>query len=224
MATLTWKTRFWLFLYSRRNIVASSLALGGLGLYFFGVIDDWWPIIVAGLYFCGWFAVPTDKQADSLEHRELAQADLIEQLDDLIRRATKGLPKEALEKLSAIRSIVATLLPRMHEMAEAGAGAVEQLFTITQAVTRDLPNTLSNYLRLPTAFAQLHTLDNGKTAKLLLIEQLDLLHGHLNQLAQSAHRHDIDALVVNGQFLKEKFHAFEFIKPAHALEADTKKL
>ena len=50
------------FLYSRRNIVGSLLALGGLALYFVGLLAglEWLPII-AGLYLIGVLLVPGEQ-------------------------------------------------------------------------------------------------------------------------------------------------------------------
>jgi len=88
--------------------------------------------------------------------------------------------------------------------------------TLVNAVTRDLPTTIANYLRLPHAYATFHQIEGGRTAKQLLLEQLDLLHGQLTKIADSAYRDDAEALVVNGKYLKEKFHPTVFL-PAGAV-------
>jgi hypothetical protein len=46
----------------------------------------------------------------------------------------------------------------------------------------------------------------------LLIEQLKLLHDQLEKIATAAFADDADALVTNGQYLKEKFHAPLYLK------------
>lgn len=106
-----------------------------------------------------------------------------------------------------MRDIVSALAPRLFD----GGMAAEYAITLTHAVTRDLPQTLHNYRRLPAAFASLHAVDDGKTCKQLLIAQLDLLNGQLAKIADSVYRDDADALVVNGKFLREKFHSVSFI-------------
>jgi hypothetical protein len=51
----------------------------------------------------------------------------------------------------------------------------------------------------------------GKPCKQLLIEQLDLLNTQLSKIAENVYRDDADAMVVNGNFLKEKFHSMSFV-------------
>ena len=63
-AALPFGTRLLLFLYSTPNIVGSALGVVGLGLFFGGVIDDWWLAIVAGLYAVGWLATPRDRELE----------------------------------------------------------------------------------------------------------------------------------------------------------------
>jgi hypothetical protein len=205
-------TRLLLWLYSTPNIVGSALALFGLGLFFGGVIDDWWLAIVTGLYAVGWLATPRDRGLEVELQEEAVHASLLEQVDVLIARSKKRLPSEAFEKLEAIRAILDSLMPKLQGLADAGTVAMDQMITVVNAVTRDLPATLANYVRLPEAFASLHHIEHGKTAKQLLLEQLDLLHGHLARIADSAFREDAEALVVNGKYLKEKFHSTEFLR------------
>ncbi len=87
---------------------------------------------------------------------------------------------------------------------------MEHVVTLVNAVTRDLPGTVKNYLRLPTAFASMHIVENGKTSKQLLLEQLDILDGQLGKIATNIYKDDAEALVTNGWFLKEKFHTVSF--------------
>lgn len=199
--------RLLLFLYSTQNLVGCSLAIAGLGLFFGGLIDDWWFFIVLGLYAVGWFAVPRDHELELRVRNEATQADLTESIDDLLARSKAKLPHEAVERLTHIRSVVQDLAPKLFT----GEMAVNSAISLTNAVTRDLPETVHNYLQLPTAFATLHVIHNGKTCKQLLLEQLDLLNQQLSKIAESIYQEDAEALVINGQFLQEKFHAVSFV-------------
>lgn len=211
-AALPLGTRLLLFLYSTPNIVGSALAVTGLGLFFAGVIDDWWLAIVAGLYAVGWLATPRDRDLEIALQEQAAHASLLEQIDELVARSRKRLPAEAFEKLKAIRAILESLMPKLQGLADAGTVAMDQMITVVNAVTRDLPMTIANYVRLPEAFATLHHIEHGKTAKQLLVEQLDLLQSQLARIADSAFREDAEALVVNGKYLKDKFHSTEFLR------------
>ncbi len=205
------KTRLLLFLYGTPNIVGCTLALVGLGLFFGGVIGNWWLAIVAGLYAVGWLSTSGSRELE-LDLREgEAQVTLVEQIDTLIAKSRKQLPAEATDRLHAIRQILEALMPKLQGLADAGTIAMDQVFTLVNAVTRDLPTTIANYVRLPQAYANLHPIERGKTAKQLLLEQLDLLHSQLKKIADSAYREDAEALVVNGRYLKEKFHSTGFL-------------
>lgn len=46
---------------------------------------------------------------------------------------------------------------------------------------------------------------DGKTAKALLLEQLDLLDAKMKEIVTSVAENDTQALLVNGRFLEEKF-------------------
>lgn len=207
MQPITLKMRMLLFLYSTQNLVGSALAIGGLGLFFMALIDDWWLPIVAGLYIVGWLVVPTDKELELCVRNESTQTDLTEGIEELIHKSRSRLPPEAVDRLQRIRDVVVELAPKLFS----GGIAMNSAISLVNAVTRDLPETVQNYLHLPTAFATLHVIDNGKTCKQLLLDQLELLSEHLSRIAENIYRDDADALVVNGKFLKEKFHSVSFV-------------
>lgn len=207
MQQLTFKLRALLFLYSTRNLVGSALALLGLGLFFFGVIDDWWLPIVVGLYAAGWLAVPADRNLEIQVRNEVTQANLTQSVEELLKETRGKLPHEAVERLQKIRETVVALAPKLFS----GGMAMHYAISLVNAVTRDLPETVRNYLNLPTAFATLHVVENGKTCKQLLIEQLDFLNTQLAKIAENVYKDDAEALVVNGKFLEEKFHSLSFV-------------
>lgn len=207
MQQLTFKIRALLFLYSTKNLVGSALALLGLGLFFTGLIDDWWFIIVIGLYATGWLAVPADHHLEIQVRNEATQANLTQSVDELLSETEGKLPREAVERLQHIQEIVIALAPKLFD----GGMAMDYAISLVNAVTRDLPGTVRNYLNLPTAFATLHIVENGKTCKQLLIEQLDLLSTQLSKIAENVYKDDADALIVNGKFLDEKFHSLSFV-------------
>ena len=68
-AAVSFARRFEAYLYSRRNIVGSALALGGLGLFFTGLLSGpIWAPVVAALYAIGVLLTPTER-TDRLEAR-----------------------------------------------------------------------------------------------------------------------------------------------------------
>jgi len=206
MHKISASTQVLLFLYSTRNLVGSVLAIGGLALFFAGVISDWWFPIVAGLYALGWLAVPGNQELELKVRNEATQANLVDSLDELISASRPRLPAEATERLDRIHTVVTALAPKLFS----GDVAMEHVVTLVHAVTRDLPGTVKNYLRLPAAFASIHVVENGKTARQLLLEQLDILDVQLAKIATNIYQDDAQALVSNGWFLKEKFHTVSF--------------
>lgn len=196
-----------LFLYSSRNIAGCILGLLGLAAYFGGLINQWWFPICLGLYTAGVLLVPSREIIDVDVYRRYDGQRLAGGVEQLIAQVKGRLPAEALKTLQSIPPVLESLVPRL--TGENGSPMLlpEQAQTVIGAVTRDLPQTVAGYLRLPPAFANMHTLERGKTAKDLLCEQLQLLKNQLDKIAEAAFRDDADALVVNGLYLKEKFHA-----------------
>lgn len=200
------KTRLLIFLYSTGNLLGCCLALISLSLFFGNIIRDWWLGITIGMYIAGVLLVPGQKGIAAQLPTETP--DLLTSLDRLIAASRKRLPAEAQTRLANIRSLLTELTPKM----TTDSMAMTQNIAITNAITRDLPATLNNYLKLPSAFANLHPVDGQKTCKVLLLEQLELLDTQLSKLAENVFKQDAEALLLNGQFLKEKFHSLVFVE------------
>lgn len=202
--------RLWLFLYGYPNVAGAGLGLLGLALYFLGVIGPGWPAIVAGLYGLGWsLAWQLAPRETHLEIARVVQAEaLLDELDTLIQRARKRLPKTAQALLDSLRQTLAELLPRL---AQGGVFSPEG-HSVEKTVRDYLPATLENYLRLPPAFAHLHVLKDGKTAQAMLLEQLSLLDQQMGRMLASALRDDARALAQNGAFLEQKFKPYDFFR------------
>jgi hypothetical protein len=209
---LPFTTRLWLFLYGYPNMAGSVLGLTGLALYFAGAIGPGWPGIVVGLYALGWLlAWQLMPRQMHLEIAREANAEaLLAQLDDLIDRVRKRLPKSALDLLHSLRNTLSDLLPRLtgNEVFSRETHSVEQ------TVRAYLPTTLENYLRLPTVYAHMHGLSGSKTAHAMLLEQLELLDGQMKTMLHNALAEDARALAENGLFLREKFTPYDFFKIA----------
>jgi hypothetical protein len=197
--------RLQLFVYSTRNIVGSLLAIGGLGLFFGGVIHAYWWAIVAGLYGAGALGWPRNNLADTAEQTELSPDLLAQQVRKLVDSVAQGLPKEALDLLHSIQGTLSELLPRLKELRDRGTISGKDSFTVIETVRRYLPDTLAAYLRLPKYYAQMQPLADGRTASQTLLDQLRVLDTLLKDVAKSAFAGDAETLVSNGQFLQNKF-------------------
>jgi hypothetical protein len=191
------------YLYSRRNIVGSLLAIGGLALHFVGIVGGvvWLPITL-GLYAIGALLVPADR---GLEFRLGAAQDASEIRDGLQRllRSLRGKVADDLyQKVVSIQdSILATLVVE----GVPGDSADPNVYLIRQTALTYLPEAFSTYLRLPRLMAERRRIADGRTPHDVLLDQLDLMDRRLADVADDIARHDSDKLLANGRFLAEKF-------------------
>jgi hypothetical protein len=204
---LSFGQRLRLYLYSTRHLAGTVLALVGLGLYFLGVIDAWWWAIVIGLYAGGALLVPRDDTAARVAAQELGEENLRERLADLIETTRRRVPAEAAALLGSIGQHTEALLPKLKELTERGSLASSVHHDVLETLTRYLPDTLAGYLRLPPAYARLHSLGAGRTPQTLLLEQLRILDDNLARAEQEAFAEDVTSLEVQGRFLQEKYAA-----------------
>jgi hypothetical protein len=191
------------YLYSRRNIVGSILALGGLGLNFVGILGGlaWLPITV-GLYLIGVLLVPGEKGL-ALQLGAAQDASEIREGLDRLLRALRG--KVADDLYAKVVSIQGSILGTLVTEGAVGDGADPNVFLIRQTALAYLPDAFSTYLRMPRIMAERRAIAGGRTPHDVLLEQLDLMDRRLADVADDMARHDSDKLLANGRFLAEKF-------------------
>ena len=187
------------YLYSRKNIVGLVLALIGLALSFTGTVGALWPMIVVGLYLVGALATPTNKAIDL--QTGFDPNDVRKALDAQVHAITGKVPAEVMAKVLSIRQIIFGILPRSGNFPPGSP----ELFVVERTATDYLPRSLESYLSLPRAYASLHPVQNGKTPKQVLLDQLTLLESKMNEVADDVHRNDADRLLANGRFLEDRF-------------------
>ena len=196
--------RFYLFLYSPGNILGCLLGLLGLGLFFVGLIKLYWFAIVAGLYALGFLIAPANRRLDLKIDAELDLADILEALESLAKTVRKKRAvKEVVALVDSIKESIVEILPRLARQ----EGTPYDAHVIRQTALEYLPDMLETYLALPPAFARLHPVKDGKTATEVFIGQLQLLDAEMNKLAVDILKNDTEALIVHGNFLKEKFQS-----------------
>jgi len=197
--------RLWLFLYSTSNILGCAFGLLGPLLLLTGHIEAWWLPITLGLYAAGYLlglGRGAPELQDHIEHT-LSVEQTLARFDALVRGAHPHLTDDQREHLKRIRASVAEVLPRL--LAVSGVG--DELFTVRETVLRYVPQTLANYVSLPPAFRVTHALKDGKTARQLLSEQLELLDSKLAEIVANVATRDARALLENGRFLELKFNS-----------------
>jgi hypothetical protein len=195
--------RFESYLYSRRNIVGSLLALGGIGLYIVGLVGGlaWLPI-TAGLYLIGALLVPGE-QGLALQLGAAQDASEIREGLDRLMRALRG--KVADDLYAKVVSIQGSILGTLETEGGTGDGTDPNVYLIRQTALAYLPDAFTTYLRMPRVMAERRAIAGGRTPHDVLLEQLDLMDRRLADVADDIARHDSDKLLANGRFLAEKF-------------------
>jgi hypothetical protein len=191
------------YLYSRRNLVASLLAIGGLVLHFVGLVGGvaWLPITL-GLYIIGALLVPGERGLEI----SIGAAQDAAQVRDRLERLMKALRGKVADDLYAkVGSIQASILATLATEGAPGDGADPNVYLIRQTALAYLPDAFSTYLRMPRAVAERRAIAGGRTPHDVLLDQLDLMDRRLADVADDMARHDSDKLLANGRFLADKF-------------------
>ncbi|MBT2970960.1 MAG: hypothetical protein KME56_08120 [Candidatus Thiodiazotropha sp. (ex Ctena orbiculata)] len=190
----------WLFyLYSTGNILGSALGLVGLILFFFGIINDYWTLIVLGLYVVGYRLAP--KHANIHLDTKLAKEDELKAAEKLVKQSIDHMSAPAAEALSRVWEILMDLIKRLDRFDQND----RVVHDIQQTATKHLPDLITPYLELPPAFARFHPLKENKTARDLLIEQLRKLENTLNETLHDALNQDVEKMRIQSEFLDQTF-------------------
>jgi hypothetical protein len=191
------------FLYSRRNIVGSLLALGGLALHFVGFLGGllWLPVVVA-LYLIGVLLVPGEAdlrlQLDAAQDAADIRAGLDRLLDRIRGKVADDLYAKAVEIQTSILATIAT-------DGTTGSSADPNVYLIRQTALSYLPEAFTTYLRMPRLFAERRAVVDGRTPHDVFLDQLTLMDDRLADVADNIAQHDTDKLLANGRFLADKF-------------------
>ncbi|MDR0225972.1 MAG: hypothetical protein LBI66_06090 [Burkholderiaceae bacterium] len=205
--------RLQLFLYGNGHLAGLALALLGPVLLFAGVIGAGWGWITLGLYGAGHLLGRAFSPAGAGFERALQQhwsaEDIGAHIDDLVARARPLLSAEMQRHMDGVRSAVHEVLP---SLAQPGPGFDEGLYTVRETVFDYLPATLAHYAALPPLFRVSQPVQDGKTPKQLLTEQLALLNARMQQVVAQLAASDAQALLANGRFLRQKFEQPDFLR------------
>ena len=121
---------------------------------------------------------------------------------------------------SRVRRVVSTVRDTVPRLRNLGPGSA-QAYSVVATATDYLPQAISNYTRLPRAWADSRPIEGGKTSLMLLVDQLDLLAATMDQVLDAVVRVDADALIAHGRFLQEKFGSLAAPAPLDAPPATT---
>jgi hypothetical protein len=208
VSELPLRIRIQLYLYSTRNIVACAVALLGPALLFLGVIREGWLLITAALYAAGYFATPAPQVLEPGLAQSLSFDALLDRFDRVVSAAAAQLQPAMRARLESIRASITEVLPRLAQT----QGFDDNLYTVRETIARYLPETLASYIALPPVFRVTRTLQDGKTARDLLMDQLTVLDEQMKEVVCNVARGDANALLANGQFLEAKFRERDFLR------------
>jgi hypothetical protein len=200
-----------LYVYSTPNIVGAILGIGGL-LFFFvvlalGVFIWWLILIVPALYLIGLLVVPRSPQYVLRFHNEATTEEIRAGLNHLVETIQGNVPEEILNRVDSIKTSILEILPQI-----VNANSTDpNIYIIRQTALDYLPEALEYYLNLPPAYANYHHVKGNKTAKQLLLEQLDLLDQQMQEVAEDFHRQDTERLMAHGRFLEQKFSRHDLL-------------
>ena len=198
------------FFYSNKNIAGSVLGLGALGLFFAGIVHNFWWEIVLGSYGIGWLATPASQKLETDLNQQMDSAEIAAALDKLTNDLQRRVSPDILARVESIKQSILAILPTI---AKSNVQADQNIYNIRETALEYLPQTLQNYLSLPPAFRSTYPVQGGKTATALLTDQLTLLDGKMKEIVQNLLANNTQALVANGNFLRDKFKAQDFLTP-----------
>lgn len=104
-------------------------------------------------------------------------------------------------RVQRIDGLIRGILPRL---AQLGVGSIDS-YAVVATATDYLPEAVGGYLRLPREWADSRPIDGGRTALMVLIDQLELLAATMTKMLDAATRADAQALIAHGRFLEAKF-------------------
>lgn len=130
------------------------------------------------------------------------ETDILAALDRVQAMVGEGaVPAPVASRVNRVSRTVRETMPRLRNL---GLGSPEA-YSVMATATNYLPEAVNGYLRLPRAWADSRPIENGKSALLLLIDQLDLLGSTTDKIFDAVVRTDADALIAHGRFLTAKF-------------------
>lgn len=104
-------------------------------------------------------------------------------------------------RVARVDRLIRAILPRLSVL---GVGSADA-YAVVATATDYLPESLAAYLRLPRDWADTRPIDAGRTALMVLIDQLELLGATMEKMLDAAAHADANALIAHGQFLQARF-------------------
>ena len=208
------------FMYSQLHIAGCIGALLSLNLIHWSILNwSWfWLLLIGYVSGCviyqksGISTSPTeDHMIYDVGRTDPSQSFKLS-IEAQLRRTRDHLPVEARSVIVGIQQKVFLIEQKIQAQPE----LISEHATLSHIVFDYLPTTLDSYLKLPAQYAATKQLISGETPNQLLAQQLKLLEQQLSQLLDNMLSHDLESLVINGQFLQQKTAPVDFFTLADA--------
>ena len=98
---------------------------------------------------------------------------------------------------SRVVRIDRTIRETLPKLPQLGWGSADA-YAVVATATDYLPEAVGGYLRLPRDWANSRPIEGGKTALMLLVDQLELLASTMTKMLDAANRADAEALIAHG--------------------------
>jgi len=200
------------FLYSRKNIGACLLALGAAALFVLGITGGWIGLAAIPVVYAAGYALIPGERGVGLTLMDARDVYQIKQgLNDL----TYSLRfRVADDVLAAVEDTVHAVTLTLPADGTPGMSAIDPtVMLIRQTALHYLPEALNAYIRLPRMYAERVPVQDGKTARDVLIDQMRLIDQKMRETATAMYRNDADELLANARFLQERFADSSFKVP-----------
>lgn len=206
--------KFWYYIWSWPNIIGMSVAIVGLVVHLFLQLFSeagglpFWYMIILGLYAFGYlfgYVFQNNEAQLRFYYEQQDIDDIRDALKNLLDKTRNRLAPHLFTRISHICERIDSVLPSLI----AAHTINEDLFTVKQTVFDYLPAMIERYLQLPTPYARMHRLDDGKTAQQLLEEQIILIDNSIEKIVNNLYSDDINTLRINERFLRERLGIYD---------------
>lgn len=122
-------------------------------------------------------------------------------LNTLTSKIQKRVPTEVFGVVNSIKESILLILPQIEDI----NSGEPHIYSIRQTALSYLPESLENYLRIPTSHARFHVIRDGKTATEILLDQLNMLDREMKRVVVAIRQKDVQNLLAHGRFLNSRF-------------------
>jgi hypothetical protein len=135
-------------------------------------------------------------------HHAPTEADILASLTRVEAMLADGTaPSVVRSRVARVDRTIRETLPKLPQLGWGSSDA----YAVVATATDYLPEAVGGYLRLPRDWADSRPIEGGRTALMVLVDQLELLASTMSKMLDAANRADAEALIAHGRFLEAKF-------------------